>query len=489
MDNSLYLVSKYANFLLNHTSSWNLEVENNLDPDDGNSLVCGACRLPIFSTPFITTADDIILHDQCANLPNKLEGHVLHPAEPLVRRENRTTTNTCSRCRSTCGTVFYNCDYLGCKIQLDVLCALAIKILHRSHEHRLTAEKGTSYSFICAVCGTQHRSLQSRSSEWDMFQMAIHGRAWRSLELTSYRCSFCDFWIHPDCAVIPNAIMHHDHKHPLLLKYDLKCDLGVEKGPRFADFMCAICDSRLEYFGFYFCGICPYYAHVKCVLSNPRGYDDNSNRSRFKPVLIREALLPNFLRLPLANEHTSLMQCIVKTITNGGGESGGASSSSSSGSGGGGDHTITNHDGDHDQSGKLLADKHEHPLILHDGCDDDDHAARDIDNRRWYYGCDLCEQSFHASCIPSLDNLSNIKFGFTVRVECHDCPVACVRALTVYGYKCGYCQVTFGQEDIRLYKGLAFECSKCYFRIHFKCCLKSLKDENVIQIEIAEHSP
>ncbi|KAL3637269.1 hypothetical protein CASFOL_019568 [Castilleja foliolosa] len=652
-----------------------VEAENKIDPDDGNSMVCNACCVPIFSTPFITIVDpnnnnpNVIMHDQCANdhLPPRLEGrHPLHPGDDLILHQHSTTTSiinnsNCSRCLSTCGSRFYKCRS-NCGFQLDLLCALTIKILHRSHKHRLTAIRGQSLSSIfCGACGTQH-------------QPSPTARAW----LTVYVCSPCDFWIHPDCARLPSAILFlngndnikHHHPHPLLLTYSHIQYNGF----------CAICgrwyDGEFENSGVYVCFHCSYYAHIKCAI-----YADPHHIS-LKPVLIREAQIPNLVRLPMPNEHTSVMNTI---LTNYVGDD--ATSISI------GDHTSTSiatGSDDHQSDGCKLFENnkiHEHPLIFHEdnhhpeagvarvcnacvqlispsdpfyscannnnnnnelvspcckdfflhrccahlpttlitqhyshgykdshpltllskvnnwfnmfrcrGCQrrcngfayacvqcnfyvdvvcafmhtsithdghakshilhppkyfkgwmcircseeikingeigyecnsclnfslharcallpdtithkfdrhplklliDDNHlqlvvrsggdqkkedeetimfceiCEQDmIDNKRWYYGCKKCDQYFHVDCIPTLDRLSRIKFGFTstARVTCHDCPLACVRALSVDGYRCGHCQ-----EIIRESDKIAFECSDCYFRIHKKCAKKLIK--------------
>ncbi|CAA0818452.1 Cysteine/Histidine-rich C1 domain family protein, partial [Striga hermonthica] len=65
-------------------------------------------------------------------------------------------------------------------------------------------------------------------------------------------------------------------------------------------------------------------------------------------------------------------------------------------------------------------------------------CEKDMDWRKWHYGCEKCKQYFHANCIPCLDHLSKIKFDFEVSVGCHGCPVACVRAVSVDGYMCGH---------------------------------------------------
>ncbi|KAL3613990.1 hypothetical protein CASFOL_042064 [Castilleja foliolosa] len=631
-----------------HTTP-NPEAENKIDPDDGNSMVCNACRLPIFSTPFITTVDPddhnnnnnpIVLHDQCANdrLPQKLENHHLHPGDDLVLHQRLSTTtsssSSCSRCDSICGSSFYKCR-TNCDFQLDLLCALTIKILHRSHCHRLTAIRGKSLSsVICGACGSQHQPPS-----------AAEYPCW----LTVFVCIPCGFWIHPECASLPNAIVllddKHHHPHPLLLSYSDVTDIPTK---------CTICGHRYEKNidnpGVYVCFHCRYSAHIKCAV-----YSDPHHIS-FKPVLIREAQVPNLIRLPMPNEHTSVMKTILGNYVGGG-----ATSSSI------GDHTSTSTStsistDDHQNDGSKLFENdkiHEHPLIFHPAagvarvcnacvklispsdpyyscannnnnelarscCIDfflhsccahlpttlitqqwshgnndyrltlvskvnnifnmfrcrgcrlqcngfayfsekigyyldvvcafmpttityDGHAKshilhsrqqlrdmkciccdchreigyectscrnfflharcallpdtvthkfdkhrlkllinreeekedmfceiceKDMDDKHWYYGCKECDQCFHVDCIPTLDRLSRIKFGFTstARVTCHDCPLACVRAFSVDGYRCGHCQ-----EIIRESDKIAFECSDCYFRIHVMCAKELLR--------------
>ncbi|KAL3637264.1 hypothetical protein CASFOL_019563 [Castilleja foliolosa] len=632
-----------------------VEAENNIDPDDGNTMVCNACRVPIFSTPFITTVDpdhhdnnnpDVIVHDQCASdhLPTRLEGrnrHPLHQGDDLILHQHSTTTTPyCSRCRSTCGSMFYKCR-TNCGFQLDLLCAVTIKILHRSHHHRLTATRGKSLSsFICGACGSQH-----------LAPAAAAGASW----LTVYVCSPCDFWIHPDCACLPNAIVltndnnnnnEHHHPHPLLLTYSHFNYYGY----------CKICgrwyDGEYENSGVYVCFHCRYFAHIKCAV-----YADPHHIS-FKPVLIREIHIPNLVRLPMPNEHTSVMNAILTNYV--------------------GDHTTTftsssstSIDDRQSEGSKLFENDriHEHPLIFHpnnagvarvcnacvqlispsdpfyscannnnnelgnsfcgefflhsccahlptmifnqhrhlslvpkaynrfnmfkcSGCqrqcngfaytrgcdiymdvvcafmhtsvmhnghakshilhppqyffkpstciccgekivmhgeigydcntcrnfnlhawcallpdtithrfdrhplkllittqrliDDGDQGKEEeenimfceiceqdmVDDKRWHYGCKVCDQYFHVDCIPALDCLSRIKFGFTstARVTCHDCPLACVRAVSVDGYRCGHCQVIIRESDV-----IAFECSDCYFWIHEECARNLIK--------------
>ncbi|GFQ06546.1 enoyl-[acyl-carrier-protein] reductase [nadh] chloroplastic [Phtheirospermum japonicum] len=154
--------------------------------------------------------------------------------------------------------------------------------------------------------------------------------------------------IHPDCALLPNAIVIDEHHpHPLLLTY---FDTSVISAS-----ICAICDHRYEEsdgLRVYACFHCRYSAHIKCTV-----YSDPGHTS-FKPVLIRDAQVPGLLRLPMPNENTSVMSCILMEST-GVTNVGGASTTSTD------DHQMIS---DGDKLLFLFEDNkiHEHPLFLHD---------------------------------------------------------------------------------------------------------------------------
>ncbi|CAA0818456.1 Unknown protein [Striga hermonthica] len=633
------------------------EVENMADPDDANSWTCAACRLPIFSTPFVVDrsgGSNLLLHDQCSgeSLPPELAGHPLHPRIPLILRHRRpeehsSTTEEdymryyCKRCWSICGSKFYECpmgDDRECGFRLDLPCALPNTVLHRSHEHRLHVAKvhGLSIpspiSFICRACGKQHEESNNGRPQFE------------DARVKAYACTICDFWLHPDCALLPNAIVDTScHEHPLLLRFSINT----------FNTSCNICTSKLMALGFYACVTCRYYVHIDCSV--------NSTRQRFQPVLVREAEFPNLLRLPMENEQASAMPRIMRTTT----PNCHTHTHYSLGNTTSDDHTVSSRIGnsssltDHSSIDSLETIRvHEHPLIYHHdthsdiirvcnacaqiilpsdpfySCADNNnnntckdfflhsccssfpktfssfhigycsftpkvatkpftifecmvckhktngsayyvegreekymdvvcalmphlithgahgkahilqgrwvisefndylmsltckcclrdmneypitsytcsncrsfsihpHCAllpdtvthkfdrhplklitsssrggeeenglceiceKDIDWRKWHYGCEVCEQYFHANCIPCLDRLSKIKFGFEVSVGCHECPIACVRAVSVDGHLCGHCG-----ENIRESDDIAFECSKCYFRMHEGC--------------------
>lgn len=184
--------------------------ENKIDPDDRNSRLCSACNLPIFATRSqATESGSGYLHNQCSNLPMDLDGSDSHPSlEPLQKLPN-LRKGSCSNCDAACGDVLYCCRGPGCGFQLDVKCALTVKILHWSHDHRLMVIRcsAADASFACCACGTGH-SL---------------GLSWAPATPLVHVCGTCGFWLHPHCAALPNVIEHQCHNHPLLLNYGRRC--------------------------------------------------------------------------------------------------------------------------------------------------------------------------------------------------------------------------------------------------------------------------
>ncbi|KAL1531817.1 hypothetical protein AAHA92_31911 [Salvia divinorum] len=308
--------------------------ENNLDPDDGSSRLCTACNLPIFSTPFKETESRSgYLHDQCSDLPTDLEGNDLHPSlEPLEKRPNNLPESNCSNCEAVCGDVVYRCRGAECNFQLDVTCAWTVKIMHRSHDHKLTVIRcsAADASFACCVCGTGHRP----------------GLLWARPMPLVYVCSACGFWLHPHCAALPNAIQHKRHHHPLLLNY----------GPTPSLWRCAICgdfSEKVSSWGVYTCDMCDYAVDIMCAIADSQS---------FEPVLLREALqedrVPELVHLPVPDEYTSIVRHIAKSIP------------------------TTSDD----------EMEHEHPLTLHYDYPDYDDGDDKDDDVHQFPTCDACVQ-------------------------------------------------------------------------------------------------
>ncbi|CAA0831173.1 Unknown protein [Striga hermonthica] len=241
---------------------WDTEEGNNMDLDEANSETCSACLLPIFLTPFTRDPNNnrVVMHDECSgedSFPQKLRGHALHPKGDLILYRQHPSIPldarlSCRRCGSTCGTIFYKCpDDSSCNFTLDLKCACPVRVLHRSHRHRLTVKRRRGRSFICYACGCLHE--RPTSDEW----------------VLCYECADCDFQIHGDCAVLPNAIVLQHHHHPLLLQY-------YSKG-YVSPYPCNICDRSMfeRYYereresyecGYYACVACWFSTHINCAI-------------------------------------------------------------------------------------------------------------------------------------------------------------------------------------------------------------------------------
>ncbi|KAH6771407.1 hypothetical protein C2S52_016210 [Perilla frutescens var. hirtella] len=308
--------------------------ENNIDPDDGNSWLCNACKLPIFSTPFIALhrsgggGESLYHHDQCNNLPKALEGSDLHSSMMPLALHRSIHGARCTNCDALCGSVLYSCIDPRCDFRLDVKCARVIRIVHRSHDHGLTAIRmAPDAVFACGACGTRHQP----------------GLSWAGLMSVVYVCSTCCFWLHPHCATLPNAIiLKHLHQHPLLLNYGSRSSCS-----------CAICGDVVRSWGVYSCAKCGYYVHIMCAMA------DNQ---KFDPVLIRDARVPDMVHLPVPDEYTSVVRCITDSTANGASRSDG-----------------------------LL---HQHPLTLtHDDPNDDDSDNdEDVEGDHPRPRCNACTQ-------------------------------------------------------------------------------------------------
>ncbi|KAL3639046.1 hypothetical protein CASFOL_016953 [Castilleja foliolosa] len=296
-------------------------------PSDVVGRVCNACvQLISSSDPFYSCScpcKDFFLHRYCAHLPGTLKFTQMGLTGTLTLVSKAHTPFNmflCMRCQRRCNGFAYVEDNIGetpgCYV--DVVCAYTLtSIMHDAHakSHILRLEDIFGYSTACNCCCK------------------------KSQKLFGYECNNCrDFFLHAECALLPDTVTHKFDKHPLKL---------ITTG--------ALIDD-----------------HLLLVASED---DEGEN---------------------------IIMFCEI--------------------------------------------------------------CEKDIDERCWYYGCKECDQCFHIGCIPTLDHLSKIKFGFTVRVSCHDCPVAAVRALSVDGYPCGHCRKIIRESD-----EIAFECSECYFRIHQGC--------------------
>ncbi|KAL3534409.1 hypothetical protein ACH5RR_002870 [Cinchona calisaya] len=106
----------------------------------------------------------------------------------------------------------------------------------------------------------------------------------------------------------------------------------------------------------------------------------------------------------------------------------------------------------------------------------------ELNQRGWFYHCFECSQFFHVTCIPAVDRFSNMKFGGTIKLDCHAHPLTFDRL--VLDRTCAYCSeiIDYNKE------GVAFQCKECrMYKIHWKCArrvyINQPHDESGILLE------
>ncbi|XP_051134540.1 uncharacterized protein LOC127253808 [Andrographis paniculata] len=283
---------------------------NDLNPDEGNQILCKACAFPIFSTPCAYKNDNKgegegdYYHNSCANLPDSLKGHPLHVKPLLLKKHyDQLFSPNCKSCDRKCEGFIYKCPEPEpyCDFFIDVLCASTITIVHRSHQHELVPfiAGDTNFLFTCGACGSKHDKVEY------------------------YWCKFCNFYLHWDCALLPNTILHEKHgvqdgdgdgdgdgddkHHALVLTYILPREsLKFQKLGT-----CFICNDQENLLssiecGIYFCTRCEYAAHIKCATSDP---------AKYRRVQSKDAAR-SLIHLPMPDETTTLMYTLLKTTSN-----------------------------------------------------------------------------------------------------------------------------------------------------------------------------
>ncbi|XP_057771162.1 uncharacterized protein LOC130990956 isoform X2 [Salvia miltiorrhiza] len=212
--------------------------------------------------------DRIILHKKCGELPSEI-WHPKHPQHPisLFDYHNYLVSPWCDLCLRDLGRVLsYRCS--SCDFDIDITCPIIIidaileerrELQHPSHpNHPLTLMRKPPLPFCCDGCGVE---------DVDM----------------AYICSICEFWIHKSCASLPlvlpiNLQYHH---HPLSLAFTFPVEHH-----RYI-YNCDVCLKRLgKTCWVYFCGVCRFFAHIRCVAStnvkperDSKDGDDNDGNS------------------------------------------------------------------------------------------------------------------------------------------------------------------------------------------------------------------
>ncbi|XP_027066741.1 uncharacterized protein [Coffea arabica] len=197
--------------------------------------ICYGCGAPVLSEPTYSCKEcSIFLHRRCAELPEKLSDHPMHPQHRLTLLEkppNKEGICDCKGCGQSWRNFTYHCN--TCNFNLDISCAkLPKEISHAMHpQHRLTLlEKPPNKHGICDCEGC--------------------GQSWRNF---TYHCNTCNFNLDVSCAKLPEKIshaMHPQHHLTLLEKPPNKegiCDCeGCGQSWRNFTYHCNTCNFNLD---------------------------------------------------------------------------------------------------------------------------------------------------------------------------------------------------------------------------------------------------
>ncbi|KAM7530218.1 hypothetical protein LguiB_033628 [Lonicera macranthoides] len=198
---------------------------------------CHGCVQPV-SVPFYTCRDcNFFLHKCCAELPEKIFRHPLHPQHPLSLYSTKYlfTYWECDLCKKYFSGFYFFCQ--TCNFRLDVQCACLPKAInHDAHNHPLKLEAQSSSSRICSGCGLEFAPG------------------------SKYECGTCgEFELGSHCASLPRTFKHEWDRHPLTLSY-----------PPFSyhpdEFICEICEEDIHpNYWLYHCRQCDQSFHTKCI--------------------------------------------------------------------------------------------------------------------------------------------------------------------------------------------------------------------------------
>ncbi|XP_051134157.1 uncharacterized protein LOC127253553 [Andrographis paniculata] len=399
--------------------------ENNLDLDLENKTFCDACKLPIFSTPYIShRGDDHIhfLHECCNELHQEIVRHPLHPKKLLLHKQyDPNVPSSCNNCKRDCskGGFFYQCPEDNCNFTLDILCATKVKIMHRSHRHELMLIRRRENRFTCGACGLEH--------DGDF-----------------YWCDLCNFYLHHECALLPNTIRHDKHKeHPLCITYDLPVESA--KFQKSED--CSICEKKLSSIksGIYFCTTCDYNVHISCATRDSSTYHS----------VLNQDVASGLVHLPMPDENTSLMQCLLKNKN--------------------GQNSI----GAFEEDQKILKKKniHEHDLILHEKYDDggsNDPCRSYVCNACIepivlppFYSCSQCDDFCLHTCCAKLPSEFNNAIHGLLSSGCKNRPYTLLPTLMPRNFFSRYwCTGCF-----RYCNGFTYNCDNCETTMDVRCAL------------------
>ncbi|KAJ0724523.1 putative chromatin regulator PHD family [Helianthus annuus] len=288
---------------------------------------CNLCKEEIWSFHlcyYSCKTCNYSLHKFCAELPEILQNHLLHPGHDLSFYSSDDDEFKCHVCNLMQKNIpQYYC--LHCDFEMDIICATLLeqKINHHSHPHQLDRMPCPIVSG-CVACGNKHEGV-------------------------FFHCTTCPrFLINLECALLPTKLLIQNHtygtfthSHPLTLTYSFPyLDKQAKYFPR-----CRVCDTGFySHLWIYKCDKCLYHVHVDCATSKKEPF-----MSIFQTTSLgktnknfKEDEHPNLLHCPFQDEGDNLLKHYISN-----------------------QHELIGDSKQHE--GEMLTHaSHEHPLVLFD---------------------------------------------------------------------------------------------------------------------------
>ncbi|XP_047319554.1 uncharacterized protein LOC124923633 [Impatiens glandulifera] len=246
------LLTRLVQHLCRHSSNVR-DAPRRLQEDNNKNTnkFCQACTLPVYSDDESTSSDSY-LHKWCADLPEELKEHPIHPDHILnlfMSTPKDSSVFVCNGCNFPVNGYGYKCTECSSDYSLCIRCAsLPSSILHEAHKHPLILNNG------------------SKDVKCDAYCSDVYGS-----QLATFTCDECGFGIHGTCALLPRTIKHrYDELHPFALLYPTLMSVNGEDGDLSSRPFCEICERDVNYAKgndqgwLYHCEDCDMFGCVEC---------------------------------------------------------------------------------------------------------------------------------------------------------------------------------------------------------------------------------
>nr|XP_017238600.1 PREDICTED: uncharacterized protein LOC108211498 isoform X1 [Daucus carota subsp. sativus] len=448
-------------------------------------FLCHACNTTATDLSYICTRCCFYIHKNCANAPTTYQSK-FHNEHALILtyslpQQYRQYLCYCSICEKHINPIYWVYICANCRFFAHVKCASLTEMLSESDiDDEADCGESSLMQFPVHDEASLHETMQQciikavnpstgepspYINHWAHgHQLALGNKNAKTLPLNLkpkiaetellicdgcmnpislvdvfYECSLCNFFLHRSCSQFPKRIKHH-------LAGDLEAVLARESGELYT-FQCSGC-------GIYGNGICmlndEYTFDIKCA-SLPRIIKHKGHRHPLQQLKTPDDFLcKGCWREPVTEEVRTIVygceKCEFYTHI-------GCVLSAQ----------VVKHRWDPHPLYLILSLKnvpdhpHEFPCEF---------CSKEINTNSWFYHCNVCDLSFHISCIDPDDWLSNIKFGATnIYSDKHPHPHGLTYILNKKTRNCNLCG-----EDAR--DTPALQCSPCKYIVHRNCFIK-----------------